>query len=179
MLKIVVGEDAIDEATNKFTVVDGVELTLEHSLVSLSKWESKFEKPFLGAEEKTEEEILYYIETMITHDFPPGVLRNLSNKNVSQINDYINAKSSATWFNTQENTRRAPEVITSELIYYWMIAFDIPFDPCQHWHLNRLFTLIKVADIKNNKPKAEPFGTRAQRQRELNEARKRQIGTTG
>ena len=128
-------------------------LCLEHSLVSLSKWESKYHKPFIGTENKTQEELLYYIQCMtITQNVDPAVYSLLGQKELEEINNYITDSRTATWFNepktTAPTTRHIKsETVTSELIYYWMISFQIPFE-CQRWHLNRLLTLIRVCKIK-------------------------------
>lgn len=180
MLIITVGgEESYDETTNQFVKVGGTQLQLEHSLVSLSKWESKHEKPFLGAEQKTGEEVFDYVRCMVLGEEPPEeLLHKLSEDNFKAIQEYIDAKRSATWFSAQSRAPRSSEVITSELIYYWMTAFNIPFE-CESWHLNRLFTLIQICNLKQQKPKKMSKGEIAQRNRELNEQRKKQLGTTG
>ncbi len=144
MLTIVVpGGEVFDDGSSEFSQFVDVELTLEHSLVSLSKWESKFEKPFLGSDSKTPDEILWYVGAMIlTPDYPKDVLNRLSHENLSEINAYVESKHSATTFGTmpEYKTRGRAEIITSELIYYWMIAFAIPF-VVETWHLNRLIQM--------------------------------------
>jgi hypothetical protein len=180
MLTIIVpGIELYDEFQEEFTTADGFTLELEHSLVSLSKWESIFEKPFLGIDEKTTEEVFGYIKAMtLTPNVPEEVFNRLSQENLADINRYIDAKMSATWFNDAPNAPRTREVITSELIYYWMIAFNIPVE-FENWHLNRLFTLIKVCNVKSSKPKKMTRGEVAARNRELNAQRKAQLGTQG
>lgn len=181
MLQILVttSEETFDEATSTFVPPDYVALNLEHSLVTVSKWESKFEKPFLGGSDKTEEETLWYIRAMIQGDFPPeDVLQKLSATNLDEINTYINAKMSATTFNEPETKKGSREIITAEIIYHWMISLQIPWE-AQHWHLNRLLTLIRVCNVKNSPPKKMSKQEAAQKQRALNEARRRQMGTRG
>lgn len=180
MLMIKVGAtDVFDEETQTFGSEGGDELQLEHSLVSLSKWESIHEKPFLVTGDKTPEEVLSYIECMVVSPNPPGdFLDRLSEKNVEDINAYIDRKMTATWFSEVQPETRNREVITSELIYYWMTVFQIPFE-CENWHLNRLFTLIRICNIKQEKPKKMSRAELAQRQRELNAQRRAELGTTG
>jgi hypothetical protein len=176
---IVPGDEHFDENTSEFVTVGDVTLELEHSLVSLSKWESKYEKPFLGRDEKTTEEVISYVETMLlTEEVPEGILHKLSEENFNQINDYLDAKMTATWFSDQPSAPRSREVITAELIYYWMIVFNIPFE-CQYWHLNKLFTLIRICNVKQAKPEKMSRNEVAQRNRELNAQRRKQLGTTG
>jgi hypothetical protein len=173
------GNEFWDEESEEFKVVEEVTLDLEHSLVSLSKWESKFEKPFLGAGEKTDDEVLAYIEAMILNEkFPPGVCSRLGQDQLTEIDKYINAKKSATFFSDTIGQRGSREVITSELIYYWMIAFSIPFE-CQHWHLNRLFTLIRVCNVKNSKPQKRNRSEMIAERRRLNDERRALYKTSG
>lgn len=180
MLTITVpGVQMFDETSQEFLTEGDVTLDLEHSLVSLSKWESKYEKPFLGKTEKTNEEVLGYIKCMLlTENVPEDVFLRLSEDNINEINNYIDAKMSATWFNDPPGAPPSRDVITSELIYYWMVTFQIPFE-CEHWHLNRLFTLIRVCNIKQAKPKKMSRSELAARNRELNARRREQLGTRG
>lgn len=179
MLRIIIeGDETYDEEQNLFESVDDVVIELEHSLFSVSKWESIYQKPFLSSDEKSSEEILGYIKTMvITPDLDFDAL-NFSSKNITQIQEYINSAQSATTFGIMPERRSPGEIITSELIYYWMVAFNIPFE-CQHWHLNRLFALIRICNIKNSPQRKMSRGEISRKYRELNAQRKEQLHTTG
>jgi hypothetical protein len=180
MLTITVGgTDVYDESTDKFDTQGGVELQLEHSLVSLSKWESEFEKPFLDKDSKSPEELLAYVRCMIVSENPPeGILHKLSQENFEAVQAYIDRKMTATWFSEQPGTPGTTAIITSELIYYWMTLFQIPFE-CENWHLNRLFTLIRICNAKQSKPKKMSRAEVAARNRELNAQRRAKLGTKG
>lgn len=180
MLTLTIGAtDGFDEVSNTFGQYGGIETTFEHSLVSLSKWESKVEKPFLGPDLKTTEETMLYVEMMLLDPkMAPEVLRRINEKDIEAINNYIEAKMTATWFSERARGPRGSEIITAELIYYWMINFSIPFE-CQYWHLNRLLTLIRVCSAKSQKPKRMSPAEMMERQRAMNEQRKAKYGTTG
>lgn len=180
MLKVVVrGDEFYDEAAERFVSVGDVSLDLEHSLISLSKWESKHEKPFLSPGKKSTEEVLDYIKFMIiTTNVPSDILSKFSSENILAVQAYIDSSQSATTFGAMPQTRGRGETITAELIYYWMVAFNIPFE-CETWHLNRLFALIRICNIKNSKSKKMSRTELAARNRELNAQRKAQLGTTG
>lgn len=168
-----------DEQNNEFTRQKERTLQLEHSLVSLSKWESKWNKAFLGRANKTEEEVIDYIKCMtITQNVDSDAYNYLTKDNIERINDYINAPMTATVFTKDETGKNNREVVTSELIYYWMIALNIPFE-CQKWHLNRLLTLIRVCNIKNAPPKKRSKRDIMSRNAALNAARKKQLNTRG
>jgi hypothetical protein len=173
------GVESFDENAQEFLTRGGTILELEHSLVSLSKWESIHEKPFLGKDPKTPEEILSYVKCMtLTEKVPEEIFQKLSHENVEEIRGYIEARMSATWFSEQPGEPRSREVITSELVYYWMTVFSIPFE-CESWHLNRLFTLIRICNVKQAKPEKMSRAEVSRRNRELNAQRKAQLGTTG
>jgi hypothetical protein len=145
----------------------------------VSKWESKFEKPFLADNDKSNEEIFEYIKFMIINDnYSNDALERLTPSNITQINEYINSKQSATTFGSMPDKKVRGETITSELVYYWMVAFNIPFE-CQYWHLNRLFSLVRICNIKNGKPQKLSRSELAQRNKELNEQRRKELGTSG
>ena len=172
-LKIVLSE-GYDQSTRKFVEGETVELELEHSLVSLSKWESHFEKPFLSNEDKSLDETLWYVKAMcLTPNIPDSVWDHLSKKNIEAINKHINAKMTATWFTESKTTGKSSETITAELVYFWMISWQIPFE-CQYWHFNRLLTLIKVCQHKNQPDKKMSRGELMQRHRSLNAKRRQE-----
>jgi hypothetical protein len=178
-LKVVLSPEGWDEKKQEFVEPKTQILQLEHSLVSLSKWESKWCKPFLSNGSKTPEEILDYIKFMtITQNVKPEVYDYLSQANIEQINKYIEAPMTATTFSEDKNRKHSREVITAELIYYWMIALQIPFE-CQKWHLNKLLTLIRVCNIKNAPPKKMSKRDIATRNAQLNAARRKQLNSKG
>ena len=180
MLKLVIDTvEIFDEETQMFGTAGGFEIELEHSLVSLSKWESKTKKPFLTKEGKTREEIMFYIQCMIvSQDCPSDAVSRFSQKEIDIVTAYIESPESATTFGEMPATRGRGETITSELIYYWMIAFTIPFD-CETWHLNRLFSLVRICNIKNQKPKRMSKEALAGQYRRVNEKRRKELGTSG
>lgn len=153
-------------------------LCLEHSLVSLSKWESKWCKPFLSSE-KTDEEFLDYIKCMtISSNVSNDVYNRLTLENLRVISDYINAPMTATTFYDDKTKKPNREIVTSELIYYWMVTLNIPFE-CEKWHIKRLLTLIRVCEIKNNPPKKRSRREIMSRNAALNAARRQQLNTKG
>lgn len=172
------GTEQWDEKKEEFVSVKETKIVLEHSLVSLSKWESRWKKPFLSKDEKTLEETIDYIRCMtISQNVDPNVYDLLTASQIKQIQEYINDNKTATWFHEEQN-RQNREVVTSELIYYWMIASSIPIE-CQKWHLSRLLTLIKVCSIKNQPPKKQKLTDTYRRNTALNAARRKRLGTKG
>lgn len=180
MLTITIpSRELFDEKTKTFFTTKKQTLVLEHSLVSLSKWESKWHKPFLTNDEKTLEETIDYIKCMtITQNVDPTVYNFLSQFNVQEINNYIQNPMTATTFNNDNQKGRAKEVITSELIYYWMITLNIPME-CQKWHLNRLLTLVRICNVKNTPPKKMSKRDVASRYASLNAARRNKLNSKG
>lgn len=180
MLEInVPGVELWDEGAEEFVVVKGCTLQLEHSLVSLSKWESKWCKAFLSKREKTPEETIDYVRCMtLTKNVDPRIYTVLTDLNIKQINDYIAAPMTATCFyDDKQSPGVKSETITSELIYYWMITLNIPVE-FEKWHLNRLIALIKTCNVKNN-PKKMSKSEIMRRNRSLNASRKKQLHTKG
>lgn len=168
-----------DERKQEFVQTKGQTLQLEHSLVSLSKWESKWNKPFLAKGDKTHDETLDYIKCMtITQNVDPDVYNGLTPEHIDQINKYIEAPMTATTFREFKQGKNNRDVITAELIYYWMIALNIPFE-CQKWHLNRLLTLIRVCNIKNSPPKKMGKRATISQYAQLNAARRKQHNSKG
>lgn len=180
MLQIVIPEkEMFDESTSMFIQTKKEFLQLEHSLVSLSKWESKWCKPFFSKDPKTDEETIDYIKCMtITQNVDPMVYTRFTDDIFSKIEKYINSPMTATTFNEAPNAPKNREVITSEIIYYWMVAQNIPFE-CQKWHLNRLLTLIRVCNIKNQPPKKLGRKEAMSKRSALNAARRAQFNTKG
>lgn len=172
-------DDLWDESKGEFTTSKEQKLVLEHSLVSLSKWESKWCKPFLSKQEKTTEETIDYIRCMtLTQNVNPEVYNFLTDENIRDVNAYIEAPMTATWFSNSNTGKQNREQITAELVYYWMIALNIPFE-CQKWHLNRLLTLIRVCEVKNSQPKKMSRREILNRNAALNAARRKQLNSKG
>jgi hypothetical protein len=170
--------ELFDEETQTFITTKEHTLQLEHSLVSISKWEAKWCKSFFLKEAKTLEETIDYIKCMtITQNVNPDVYRYMNKDNVDQINDYINAPMTATTF-PQSGGGNNSEITTSELIYYWMISHNIPME-CQKWHINRLLTLIRVCSVKNAPPKKMGRGDIMRRNAALNAARRKKLNSSG
>ena len=180
MLKIKVEDgELFDEASYEFVSIEGRVLQLEHSLISLSKWESKWHKPFLNNDKKTVEEIIDYIRCMtISQNVNPLIYNVLSRKNIEAVEKYLADPMTATVVKKTQS-RSKQRMITSELIYYWMVSFDIPFEPCEKWHLNRLLTLIDVCNIENSPKKKMRKGDIFKQNAQLNAARKKSLGTKG
>lgn len=183
MLQLVIPEQELwDERKQQFVYIKKHTLQLEHSLVSLSKWESKWHKPFLSDEKHSIEEIKDYVRCMtITQNVDPSIYNFLSKENYDTVNEYLNDSMTATWFSndkTGSKTGRPKEVVTSEVIYYWMVSYNIPFE-CQKWHLSRLLTLIRVCNEKNKSDEKIPTQEAMKRHAELNAKRRAMWHTKG
>lgn len=170
--------EMFDDRTQEFVTYKAQTLQLEHSLVSISKWESRWHKPYLGKEEKTYLETIDYIKCMtITQNVNPEVYTRLTNSNVNDIISYIDDPMTATTFSNKLQGQNK-EVVTSELIYYWMITLNIPME-CQRWHINRLLTLIRVCEVKQTPPKKRSKKELASSYASLNAARRSKLGSKG
>ena len=173
--------EQFDERTQQFVYTKEQTLTLEHSLVSLSKWESKWNKVFMSKQDKTLEETMDYIKCMtLTQNVKPEVYNAITPEIVETINKYIAAPMTATTFSKEQSRKSAVnnEAVTAELIYYWMIALNIPKE-CEKWHLNKLLTLVKVCEIKNQPPKKRSCRDIMTRNAALNAARRKQFNSKG
>lgn len=179
MLSIVIPEQELwDEAKEEMIYTKRVVLKLEHSLISVSKWEAKWCVPFFDSE-KTTEQTLDYIRCMtLNPDVDLDVYNRLTQENVDAINKYIAAPMTATVINSNEKRKKSSEFITSELIYYWMIAYNVPV-AFEKWHLNRLIMLIRVCSEKNKPPKKMSGREIMSQNRALNAARRARLGTKG
>lgn len=170
--------ESYDATINEFVYTKEVTLRLEHSLVAISKWESKWLKPFLGKEEKTSEEIYDYINCMIINyeDVESHLVKSLTQEQINSITEYIKSPSTAT--SIKQTGKPSREVITSELLYYSMITHNIPFE-CQYWHINKLSTLIQICDIKSQPAKKMSKNDVMTRNKALNDARRKAMGSSG
>lgn len=180
-IKVPIGPEEWDDEKEEFLEPPYLVLELEHSLVSISKWESKWNKAFLSGKEKSVEETVDYIKCMtLNEDVDPDVYNHLTQDNVTEINKYIEAPMTATVLpkDRGNNGGKSKEVTTSELIYYWMIAQNVPFE-CQYWHLNRLLTLIRVCSVKNNPPSKRSKGELMRDYAAINKANRAKFNSKG
>lgn len=149
--------ELFDSKHNEFIYIKAQTITLEHSLVSISKWESKWHKPFFSQgkdkKKRTKEESLDYIRCMtLTQNVDPNTYLALTSENFKEIEDYVNDPMTATWFNERDKRKSANRQLTSELIYCYMFLLNIPKE-CEKWHINRLITLIRVCGIESQPKK--------------------------
>lgn len=170
--------EAWDERIERFVKTPETTLVLQHSLVSLSKWEARFKKPFLSNEKKSVDETYGYIQAMSESPIDVDVLRMMTEENLTAINEYIEDPQTATTIREAPGARRSRDIVTNELIYQWMWALQIPME-AQYWHLNRLFTAIRVVNEKNQKPKKMGRAEQLAQQRRLNAERLERLGTSG
>lgn len=180
MLTITIpAREMFDDRTQTFLSTKEQTLQLQHSLVSLSKWESKWHKPFLAKQDKTNEELTDYIRCMtVTQNVDPVVYNGLTKKNIDEIKAYIDDPMTATTFHNIPQNGNNGELPTSELIYYWMISHNIPME-CQKWHLNRLLTLIRICNVKNAPAKKMNRKDVINRYAALNAARRNKMNSKG
>lgn len=156
-----------------------VTLTLEHSLVSLSKWEAKWKTPFMSKSEMTREETIDYIRCMtITQHVDPNVYNGIDDSIIRKVNEYIKDPMTATWFAKEENKKHQSVIITAERIYYWMIALQIPPE-YRKWHLNQLITLIRVCELESRPKKKMPRSETLAQYRAINAKRRNALKTKG
>lgn len=176
MLKITIkSTELFDHVKEEFFNVDGQTIELEHSLVSISKWESKWKKPYINTDKSTDEFRDYVRCMTITQDVNPMIYYALTSDDIKAIQEYIKDPMTATTI--QESRKTSRNIITNELIYYWMTLLGIPME-CQFWHLNRLFTLIKVADAKKN-PKKMTKRQIAEQNKRRNAERRKKLNSKG
>lgn len=180
MLEITIpAREAYDERSGEFITFEGQTLRLEHSLLSLSKWESKWHKAFFSKKEKTLEETIDYIKCMtLTKNVNPNAYLFLTDDNVQRINAYIEDPMTATTFYDSSQGKSSNETVTSELIYYWMVTLNIPWE-CEKWHINRLLTLVRICNIKQQPNKKMSRGEVMKRNKALNEARRKKFNSKG
>lgn len=180
MLRITIPATELwDERNERIIRTKEQTLQLEHSLVSISKWEMTWGKPFLSKETKTVDETIDYVRCMtLTQNVNPNVYFALNDEVLKQVNDYIDNPMTATTFSEDKSGRPNREIITAEIVYYWMSALQIPMD-CQKWHFNRLLAYIRVCNIKNQPPKKMGQAEMMRRNTALNAARRQQLNTKG
>lgn len=155
------------------------DLNLEHSLISISKWEAKWHEPFISKNGHNPEQTLHYIKCMtINQGVPDEVYDLLTTEDIQKISDYITDPMTATRVSEMPGQKRSNEIVTSELIYYWMTALQIPFE-CEKWHLNRLLQLVAVCNAKNTPPKKMGKNEIMQRNKDLNAKRRAMLHSKG
>lgn len=178
-IKVTVIPEHFDEEKEEFVPPVTIDLQMEHSLVSISDWESKWCKSFISSPNLTDEETFDYIKFMTrTPNVPEEIFERLSQDNIRQIKEYIEAPMTATTFSDNKSKKGGREIITSELIYYWMIALQIPVE-FEHWHINRLLTLIRVCNVKNEPPKKRSKSDIARENAMLNAQRRAKLKSKG
>lgn len=179
MLKITVPATELFDGVGNFINTKEQTLQLEHSLVSLSKWEAKWHKPYLSRKAMTIEETIDYIQCMtLTQNVDPNVYKAITPSNLKTVTEYIDAPMTATTISNAKKKGGSRKIVTAEVIYYWMISYGIPFE-CQKWHLNRLLTLINVCNVEGSPPQKLSRAEVAAQYKALNAARRKQWNTRG
>lgn len=180
MLEIHLPEkEYFDRINSKIRKVPEINLVLEHSLFTIAQWETKWEAPFLSETQKTTEQLVSYISIMAGEDLSEETIDRLTTTDFNKIKEFLNAKHSATWFSDSPGRQRSTQVTTTELIYYWMTAYNIPFE-CERWHLARLMNLIRIASIKNDpEPKKRKKSEMLSERAALNAKRRAEMQTKG
>lgn len=183
MLRITIPSgEYLDERTQEFVYLEGGSILLEHSLASISKWESKWKKPFLSKEQKTRAELIDYVRCMTLNsaEVDKKIYESFTQAHLNAIAKYIDDPMTATTFSERQGGRRGPkgEAVTAEIIYYWMVTLQIPFE-CQYWHLNKLLTLVRVCNLKNQPAKKQSKKDILSQNAKLNAERKKKLGTSG
>lgn len=178
MLRIIVpGGEYYDENKGEFVYRKDQELQMEHSLISISKWEARWRVAYNKERQKTPEEILDYFRCMTINRVDPEVYDRLTEKNISDIINYMNEPMTACYFNN-DSPVKSKDTMTSEMIYYYMIVLGIPFE-CEKWHFNKLMALIEVCSIKNKPEKTMSRADLLRKNARLNAARKKAHHTKG
>lgn len=173
--------ELFDRKNSKIRRVPELTLRLEHSLLTISKWETIWEIPFLSDTKKTNEQLYSYVSVMSNGDASEETLSRLTPEHYEKLNEYLNARHSATWFSDSPTKSRGTQTVTSELIYFWMTTYNIPFE-CESWPLARLMNLIRIAALKNDPESGKKKKSKSQMMSEramLNKKRREQYGTTG
>ena len=178
LLVTVPAQEYYEEVSGKFITTEEYELEVEHSLISLAKWEAKWKKPFLSKKDKSTEETLDYIRCMTIKKSKDLVYEKIPQSCVDQIISYIHDPMTATIFPQPDKKVTQKETITAELVYYWMIAFNVPFD-CRKWHLNQLLTLINICSIKNQPPKKLSAKDKQNKLLEMQKLNNQRLAETG
>jgi hypothetical protein len=180
MLQVTVPEfEVYSSEENLFTTIKEQTLAFEHSLLSISKWEAYYCKPFLSKTAKSSEETIYYLRCMcLTPNVNPIIFKHLPSSILDQVKEYIDTPKTATWFSDESKNSKSAQTLTSELLYYHMIANGIPFE-CQKWHLSRLITLIRICQEKNAPKKKMNKRDILKQNAALNAARRSKLGSKG
>lgn len=180
MLTVTIPDNELwDDLKGEFIQVKRQTLQLEHSLVSLHKWESRWHKPFISEAKKTYEETVDYIKCMtITQNVDQNVYEYMPKTVFDDVDKYINESMSATTFTEDVNALKNRDVVTAEIIYYWMVSYQIPYE-CRKWHLNQLMSLIRVCNIKNAPQKKMSMKEIMSRNKKLNDERKKKFNSHG